>query len=266
MLENYSLITSVIRMKDIDIWNKNHDTVWKEILNLTQKRFPKQFATSELLGVCKGVGGRTDKKSEYLSLPRIHDHLHAFETEGRIEYHEGSWRIKPVMKKGLLPKELPKEFKEALTSIDRREGEYSYGQEELGGIFVFAPSMPVARSDIINYEFLFSDPYWLKEIFTHGLREGMISEDRFKSLHKFTDNELYNVLRLLWNDLFGNCECFVTIFWFNPQKLLKFLQTEEGRNFLKEIFREDVQNNILKSLSFRKPKVPKAYLLRTRRG
>jgi len=183
--------------------------------------------------------------------------------EGRIELvRRGLWRMKPVMHKDLLPKEflmslfgldeLPKQLIKSL----KITGDYSYRSEnekEIGGVLVFAPLMGAHKSGIINraseHDFLFSDPYWLREIFARGLREGMVDEQDFRSLHRLPFNEKFAYLGRLWNNVFGNCECFATVFWFNPQKLLTLLQTkEEGHKLLKSSFRPDVQRSILKDV------------------
>jgi len=77
----------------------------------------------------------------------------------------------------------------------------------------------------------------------------MVDEQDFRSLHRLPFNERFAYLGRLWNNVFGNCEGFATVFWFNPQKLLTLLQTkEEGHKLLKSLFRPDVQRSILKDV------------------
>ena len=145
---------------------------------------------------------------------------------------------------------------------------YRPNEKGVGGIFVFA-DMGSHKSGIINRasqdDFLFTDPYWLREIFAYGLREGMIDERFFRSFDKLPINKLDAYVCRLWKRLFGNSRCFATVFCFNPQKLLKdivLLPEDEERKGLKRLFDEDFRNSILKDAS--SFKMPKGYAIRTR--
>lgn len=82
------------------------------------------------------------------------------------------------------------------------------------------------------------EPFLLKHIFRHALRQKLIPEAYFngeKDITTIPNDELER----LWHDLFGDSKKALITFLINPEKLLEWIKGE-GRNDLKRALPKEI--------------------------
>jgi len=215
-----------------------------------------------------------DKQSKtgYMTRRNVLKHIYVSIKRREIEYNPatGRYRVIPIIERISSPEGFMTDISDLSMILEPKVvSDYFYPNENergVGGVFVLA-STGSFQSGIINRaslsDFLYSDPYWLKEVFAYGLRQRMIDEKFFRSFDTLSTNELDRYVLKLWEQLFGDCICFATVFWFNPQKLLRRIilsPEDENRENLKKLLNEDFRNSILKEAY----KIPKEYTVRVR--
>ena len=91
------------------------------------------------------------------------------------------------------------------------------------------------------------DPFLLRQIFEHALKEKQISESYFngeKDLTEISDEELEK----LWHYLFGHSKKAMLTFSINPQKLLEWIKNK-GKNDLRRALPKEVCREIYREAS-----------------
>lgn len=201
-----------------------------------------------------GLSGVDIQEATGLSRPTIRKHLRALESGKEIERLRGKWwRGTPIHQiTGWFPPELKameesKSFWHSLRSLPAKKGQGKKGKirrdDRISNVFWFTdPPMPSDNPSAPPEKFWwlafsrtreFLSDEWVSDIFRYALDRGLIDEKYFqgeKSIDKISNQELERV----WRNLFGSTKWFVVAFSINPKNLLKSLETQDGKKYLKK--------------------------------
>lgn len=98
-------------------------------------------------------------------------------------------------------------------------------------------------------EFLYANPYWLRDLFRYALREELIDEKYFSGEREETIEDIPNEeLDLLWSRLFGETETFMLVLNINPQELLKWIKGK-GKRDLSIALSKDICEDLYREAS-----------------
>lgn len=92
-------------------------------------------------------------------------------------------------------------------------------------------------------EFFFHNPFWISYFFSHALRQKKIDHRYFsgeKNIEEIEGHELND----MWEWLFGKTSVYALLLSVDPNKLLEWLKTPEGREDLKRALPEKTRKEI----------------------